>query len=122
MTTKHPDLVEQLVGFLEALNSLHPLSDDTGFAFMRGEDIPGADPAFLRGVVTVRDTFLGLQRYLEVCGIKAPVPRLLIWRGDLAEAELERRMETPPVWAPPQEAPAPTDKKEPVNRRTRGRI
>lgn len=123
MNGERPEVGRQLAGFLEALCELRPIPNEAGDAFVEGRDIPHADVAFLRATVSLRDLLIGLQRYLHVCGLDAPVPGLLVHRGDLAEQELEQRTETAPVWAPPREAPAPTDRpKEPVKRRTRGRI
>lgn len=123
MTTRDPTAVEQLAGFVEALRDLRPTPNETSFAFERGEDIPNADAEVLRRIMTLRDVLLGIRDYLRVCGGNGHVPGLLIWRGDLAQQELERRMEIPPVSAPSQDSPAPTAKaKEPVKRRVRGKV
>lgn len=130
MTTRDPTSVEQLAGFLEALSDLRPIPNDAGFAFERGEDIPGADAEVLRRLVTARDVLLAVQDYVRVCGDDARAPGLLIWRGGLAQQELERRHQSP-YYGPPSRRRAPwereedkaevKEKKQPRKRR-RGRI
>lgn len=79
--------------FLELLSAIRPLTTDVGYAYERGEDIPGADVGHLHGIVALRDDLTGLQHYLEVCGVDMKVPGLLVARGDMAELELAARNE-----------------------------
>lgn len=129
MTTQDPTANELIDGFLEALFGLRPIPNDAGFAFIRGEDIPGADAAFLRRIVALRDLLLGIEDYLRVCGGNGRSDSLLIRRGDLAQQELEGRHEWPyygPLaphrapWGREVVKPEVKDKKEP--RRRRGQI
>lgn len=130
MTTRDPTAVEQLAGLLEALTDLDTIPNEAGFVFERGEDIPDSDDGYLRGIVALRDTLLGLRRYLNVCGLDMPVPGLLVERGNFAQQELERRQEWP-YYGRPSRRRAPStreegqpdvkEKKQPRKRR-RGRI
>lgn len=130
MTTRHPTAVEQLAGFLEAFSGLEPIRDEEGYAFIRGEDIPGADIDALRRMVALGDLLLGIQDYLRVCGGNGRVPGELIWRGRIAAQEMQHRGEWP-YYGPPSRRWAPSTREEgqpevkgkkEVRKRRRGRI
>lgn len=103
-------LVEMLGEFMELLSDIRPLSTDVGDAYLRGEDLPGANVAHLHGVVALRDDLIGLQRYLDVCGFRVPVPTVLVARGDMAELELAGRNEPRLGWTPPRPRKPPSEK------------
>lgn len=130
MTTGDRSLMEQLASLLEGFRDLRPIPTEEGFAFMRGEDIADADAEVLRRIVALRDLLLSIQDCIRVCGGNGRARGILVWRGDLAQEELERRHEWP-YYGPPSRRRAPwgreegkpevKEKKQPWKRR-RGRI
>ncbi len=109
-------LLDMLGRFMELLSAIRPLTTDVGFAYLRGEDIPGADVVHLHGVMALRDDLVELQRYLEICGVRAAVPSILVDRGDMAELELAHRNEPRISWTPIRPR-KPRDKQAPRARR-----
>jgi hypothetical protein len=103
--------VDQVAGFLEAFSGLRSIPNEAGYAFERGDDLADADPEVLRRTVALRDLLLGIQDYLRVCGGNGRVPGVLIWHGDEAQQELERRHEWP-YYGPPSRRRAPSREEE----------